>query len=88
LAFLLTYCNLALNFREVRSRYVGSATGLFWIEYAEFLYKATDYWYLEHERTIRWDDPGLDINWGQQIDPTVSGKDGRGKTLASAELSA
>ena len=28
-------------------------------ESAEFLYKTTDYWYPEHERTLLWNDPAL-----------------------------
>ncbi|HQT26822.1 MAG TPA: dTDP-4-dehydrorhamnose 3,5-epimerase, partial [Burkholderiales bacterium] len=32
-------------------------------DYAEFLYKTTDYWAPEHERTISWNDPDLDIGW-------------------------
>ncbi len=32
-------------------------------ESAEFLYKTTDYWYPAHERSLRWDDPKLDIAW-------------------------
>ena len=30
---------------------------------AEFLYKTTDYWYPEHERTLLWNDPALAIAW-------------------------
>jgi dTDP-4-dehydrorhamnose 3,5-epimerase len=30
---------------------------------AEFLYKTTDYWYPEHERSLRWDDPKVNIAW-------------------------
>ena len=32
-------------------------------EHAEFLYKTTDYWHAESERSIRWDDDDLAINW-------------------------
>lgn len=55
-------------------------------ETAEFLYKTTDYWFPEHERCIRWDDPALAIDWKLQATPMVSAKDGQGKTLAEAEL--
>ena len=55
-------------------------------ETAEFLYKTTDYWYPEHERTIRWDDPALGIDWNLQSVPLVSAKDAKGKNLAEAEL--
>lgn len=53
---------------------------------AEFLYKTTDYWYPEHERSIRWDDPTLKIDWQLQTAPSLSGKDAQGKTFGEAEL--
>jgi dTDP-4-dehydrorhamnose 3,5-epimerase len=53
---------------------------------ADFLYKTTDYWFPEHERCIRWDDPGLGIDWKLTAAPVVSAKDGQGKSLADAEL--
>ena len=52
---------------------------------AEFLYKTTDYWFPEHERCIRWDDPLLAIDWQLTTPPTVSPKDAQGKTLNDAE---
>ena len=55
-------------------------------ETAEFLYKTTDYWFPEHERCIRWDDPSLAIDWKLQAAPIVSGKDAQGKKLGAAEL--
>ncbi len=53
---------------------------------AEFLYKTTDYWYPEHERCIRWDDPTLAIDWRLQVTPALSAKDAQGKLLGEAEL--
>lgn len=53
---------------------------------AEFLYKTTDYWYPEHERCIRWDDPALAIDWQLQAEPVLSAKDANGKPLGKAEL--
>ncbi|MFZ5524728.1 MAG: dTDP-4-dehydrorhamnose 3,5-epimerase [Pseudomonadota bacterium] len=53
---------------------------------AEFLYKTTDYWFPEHERCIRWDDPTLAIDWGLQTSPSLSSKDKQGKWLRDAEL--
>lgn len=55
-------------------------------ESADFLYKTTDYWYPEHERCIRWDDPVLAIDWPNQTPPIVSGKDAQGNLFAEAEL--
>lgn len=55
-------------------------------ESADFLYKTTDYWYPEHERCIRWNDPALAIDWPTQSPPIVSGKDTQGNLFAEAEL--
>jgi len=55
-------------------------------ETAEVLYKTTDYWYPEHERCIRWDDPALAIDWKLQAAPMVSGKDAQGKSMNAAEF--
>jgi dTDP-4-dehydrorhamnose 3,5-epimerase len=53
---------------------------------AEFLYKTTDYWFPEHERCIRWDDPTLAIDWRLRTPPALSAKDAQGKWLTEAEL--
>jgi dTDP-4-dehydrorhamnose 3,5-epimerase len=42
------------------------------------LYKTTDFYAPAHERTIRWDDPTLDIAWPLSGPPQVSGKDAAG----------
>jgi dTDP-4-dehydrorhamnose 3,5-epimerase len=56
-------------------------------EEAEFLYKTTEYWYPEHERCIRWDDPDLGIVWPTiGAPPTVSAKDSAGLSLSKAPL--
>ena len=52
---------------------------------AEFLYKTTDYWFPEHERCIRWNDPALAIDWKLQAAPALSGKDAQGKLFKDAE---
>ena len=52
-------------------------------ESADFLYKTTDYWFPEHERCIRWNDPDLAIDWGLAEPPLVSTKDAAGAALAS-----
>jgi dTDP-4-dehydrorhamnose 3,5-epimerase len=52
---------------------------------AEFLYKTTDYWAPEHERSLQWNDPSLGIAWPLQGDPTLSEKDRNGKPLAECE---
>ncbi len=55
-------------------------------DYAEFLYKTTDYWMPEHERSILWNDPALGIDWGIDGAPALSAKDVQGKLLADAEV--
>ncbi|MBZ0104725.1 MAG: dTDP-4-dehydrorhamnose 3,5-epimerase [Sulfuricella denitrificans] len=55
-------------------------------DYAEFLYKTTDYWSPEHERSIIWNDPALAIDWPMQEAPQLSAKDQEGRLLADAEV--
>ncbi|HVN14833.1 MAG TPA: dTDP-4-dehydrorhamnose 3,5-epimerase, partial [Anaerolineales bacterium] len=56
-------------------------------EQAEILYKTTDYYAPQWERTLLWNDPALKINWplvnGQP--PILSAKDAIGKPLSEAE---
>ena len=53
---------------------------------AEFLYKATDYYAPEHERTLLWNDPALGIAWPLLGEPVVNAKDAAGRPLARAEV--
>ncbi|QQZ42451.1 dTDP-4-dehydrorhamnose 3,5-epimerase [Pseudomonas sp. SK3(2021)] len=55
-------------------------------EYAEFLYKTTDYYTPASERCIRWDDPTLAIDWQLTGPAQLSVKDQAGKLLSEAEL--
>ncbi|WOE79943.1 dTDP-4-dehydrorhamnose 3,5-epimerase [Pseudomonas protegens] len=55
-------------------------------EFAEFLYKTTDYYTPSAERCIRWDDPSLAIDWQLREPPTLSAKDQNGKSLKEADL--
>lgn len=55
-------------------------------DYAEFLYKTTDYYTPSAERCIRWDDPDLAIDWKLTEAPTLSAKDQVGKYLKDADL--
>ena len=52
---------------------------------AEFLYKTTDYWYPEHERSLLWNDPAIGIDWPLDGPPLLAAKDAAGKLLAEAE---
>ncbi len=55
-------------------------------ESAEFLYKTTDYWYPEHERSLLWNDPAIGIEWPIDGEPLLAAKDQAGKLLAQADL--
>ncbi len=55
---------------------------------AEFLYKTTDYWSPQHERTLLWNDPALAIDWQLHAlrgEPVVNKKDQVGAAFDSAE---
>ncbi|MEI8363324.1 MAG: dTDP-4-dehydrorhamnose 3,5-epimerase [Betaproteobacteria bacterium] len=53
---------------------------------AEFLYKTTDYWAPEFERSIAWNDPSINIHWPIHGQPTLSAKDQLTQVLSDAEL--
>ena len=55
-------------------------------EIADFLYKTTDYYAPEHERSILWNDPKLDIDWQLEGEPVLSAKDRAGVPLERAEV--
>jgi dTDP-4-dehydrorhamnose 3,5-epimerase len=54
-------------------------------DFAEFLYKTTDYYAPEYERCIVWDDAQLAINWPLQGEPMLSVKDRAGEKFVDAE---
>jgi dTDP-4-dehydrorhamnose 3,5-epimerase len=53
-------------------------------ETAQCLYKTTDYWAPEHERSILWNDPEIGIDWPLSGAAMLSAKDSAGATLAQA----
>lgn len=53
---------------------------------AEFLYKTTDYWYPQHERSLLWNDEQVGIQWPIDFEPQLAAKDAAGKKLADAEV--
>lgn len=55
-------------------------------ESAEVLYKTTDYWYPEHERSLRWNDPALGIEWPLAQAPQLAARDTAAKRLDEAKL--
>jgi dTDP-4-dehydrorhamnose 3,5-epimerase len=57
-------------------------------DWAEVVYKATDYYAPMYERTLLWNDPTLNISWPVPAgeDPIISTKDKQGKLLSEAEV--
>lgn len=53
---------------------------------ADFLYKTTDYYAPEFERSLVWNDPKIGIDWPLDTQPIVSAKDAQGMSLAAAEV--
>jgi len=53
---------------------------------ALFLYKTTEYWYSEHDRSVRWNDPQLGIDWDLSHAPILAAKDSAAPLLANAEV--
>ena len=53
---------------------------------AEFLYKSTDYWYPEHERSILWNDPAMGIGWPLTEPPQLAKKDEMGQQINEADV--
>jgi dTDP-4-dehydrorhamnose 3,5-epimerase len=52
---------------------------------SEFLYKATDFYAPENERTLLWNDPALGIEWPCEGAPLLKPKDAAGRPLAAIE---
>jgi dTDP-4-dehydrorhamnose 3,5-epimerase len=57
-------------------------------EYADVVYKADDYYAPEWERTLKWDDPAVGVEWPmlEGVQPLVSAKDEKGILLADCEF--
>jgi dTDP-4-dehydrorhamnose 3,5-epimerase len=55
-------------------------------DFAEVLYKASDFYSPEHERSLLWNDPDLNIAWPLEQEPILSGKDKAGLLLRDAPL--
>lgn len=55
-------------------------------DFAEFLYKTTDFYAPEHERCIAWNDPDIGIEWPINGEPGLSEKDKKGFLLKDAEV--
>ena len=56
-------------------------------EFADFIYKTTDYYAPAHERCIAWNDPALAISWPLSGNtPVLSSKDSAGRAFLEADL--
>ncbi|MBV5285526.1 MAG: dTDP-4-dehydrorhamnose 3,5-epimerase [Methyloversatilis discipulorum] len=55
-------------------------------ESADFLYKTTDYYAPEHERSLAWNDPTVGVQWPLAGEPLLSAKDLAGKPLGECEV--
>jgi dTDP-4-dehydrorhamnose 3,5-epimerase len=53
---------------------------------ADFLYKTTDYYAPQHERSVLWNDPAIGIDWPTDGEPTLSAKDKAGVLLRDAQV--
>ncbi len=66
---------------------VGFAHGFLVLsDFAEVLYKTTDYWAPKHERCIAWNDSDLAIRWPVEEAPILSAKDAHGAPLVRAGM--
>ena len=54
-------------------------------ERAQCLYKTTDYWHPEFERTLRWNDPAIGIEWPISFAPHLADKDANAPFLSAVE---
>jgi dTDP-4-dehydrorhamnose 3,5-epimerase len=55
-------------------------------ESADFLYKTTDYWYPEHERSLLWNDPQIGVKWPIAGPPKLSNKDAAAVGLGQCDI--
>jgi dTDP-4-dehydrorhamnose 3,5-epimerase len=79
--------NLAAASRRIAWIPPGLAHGFYVVsDEAEVLYKTTDYYAPQHDRTLLWNDPELGIRWPLAGDPVLSDKDRLGVPLRNAEL--
>ena len=57
-------------------------------ESAEFLYKTTDYYHPEHERSLLWNDPAIGIDWPLHLlsaPPLLAAKDSQATLLSDLD---
>jgi len=79
--------NLSAENRRMAWIPLGFAHGFLVLsEFAEVIYKTTDYWAPQFERTIAWNDRDLAIDWPTGTEPHLSGKDKAGTAFIDAEM--
>ena len=64
----------------------GQWAGVVLSDTAEFLYKTTDYWFPEFERSLLWSDSTVGIEWPIDAAPLLAAKDAAAKELGEAEI--
>ncbi|QSX39638.1 dTDP-4-dehydrorhamnose 3,5-epimerase [Shewanella cyperi] len=75
-----------LSVEEHRALWIpeGFAHGFYVLsEFADVLYKCTDFYHPEDELTLHWQDPTTAIDWPLDVDPIVSWKDSQGGDFAT-----
>lgn len=83
------WASIALSAENKRMLWIppGFAHGFLVVsDFAEFLYKTTDYWAPAYERCVAWDDSQLNISWPLQGSPLLSAKDKNGSPFLAAEV--
>ena len=55
-------------------------------EVAEVLYKATNFYAPQYDRSMLWNDPDININWDTIAEPIISQKDQNASPFKTAEL--
>ena len=55
-------------------------------ESADCIYRTTDFYAPEHERSVLWSDPELGITWPLSGEPILAAKDRTGKALRDADV--
>jgi dTDP-4-dehydrorhamnose 3,5-epimerase len=64
----------------------GFAHGFLALTEADVIYKVTEYYSREHDRSLRWDDPDIGIEWPLDEKPILSDKDAGAPSLRDAEV--
>ena len=86
----LEWAGILLNSKNKYQLWVpdGFAHGFLTLtDVAEVIYKTTDYWSRDHERTIKWNDPQLSINWPNiDFEPFLSEKDLQGNLICNLKM--